>query len=1011
MSKRVDTSRQMTKRFRPRRRRPPRWQLAAVLSIVLLAPQFAAAMYRPGPDSDLSPRLAELARPVVRAMPPAEQARHLGVAVEGPGSLMREGGRVVVNARFSHGAISALGELREAGAKVLAPSRRYQSVTLAIAPGRLRELSAVPGLAGVVEQRAPLLFGAGATPAAVGATCEGGSILSEGVGQLQVAQARSKYGLDGSGITVGVLSDSYNEATKAANEEDPIATHAGEDVQSGDLSGPSNPCAGEKEGVNVLEDGPMPPPVEPIDEGRAMLQIVHDVAPAAGLAFATAFVSELSFAENIERLAKPVLEEGGGADVIVDDVVWFEEPFFQDGPIAAAANEAVAEGIPYFSAAGNDNLFEGENEIASWETPEFRGAGSCPSAMLKFAELASGNCLDFNPESAKKDTTFGITVSSEETLTVDLQWAQPWYGVETDLDAYLLDSKAENVLMAEDNNNIDAKLQKPVEVLQWENKSPTAKTVQLVVNRCTGVCNPDSQAETPTVKFALLQNGGGVTKTEYPKSKEGDIVGPTIFGHSASNSAVAVAAVPYNNSNTVETYSSRGPVVHLFEPVTPEETPADALPTPEAIDKPDIAATDCGATTFFAHLSGGEWRFCGTSAAAPHAAGIAALQLEAKPSATVEEIREAQAETAQPIGSFDKYAIGAGLLDADAAIGDMLPPPAVTITSGPPSRTTDRTPIFEFESELSAPEFACSIVGIPAATEKPCTSPYTVPVSLLDGEYVFEVEVVGEPPSATFSFTVDTEAPVITITRRPPTPTSDSTPSFSFTTDEPANLTCAVDDGSAQPCASPLTLDALEDGSHSLLITATDQVGNSGQQAVSFEIDTKAPSPAITESPPALSNDPRPSFAFLAGEPVSFVCSIDGEVPEPCASPFEVSYRLADGSHGFEVVATDLAGNSGRATATFAIDATPPQTFISSHPRKFIRASKRGIIGVLRFRANESNVVLACKIDRGLWHFCRTRIRRRFKPGRHTITVKAQDEAGNVDPTPAVYRFVVRHRR
>jgi hypothetical protein len=195
------------------------------------------------------------------------------------------------------------------------------------------------------------------------------------------------------------------------------------------------------------------------------------------------------------------------------------------------------------------------------------------------------------------------------------------------------------------------------------------------------------------------------------------------------------------------------------------------------------------------------------------------------------------------------------------------------------------------------------------------------------------------------------------------------------------------------------------------VITATDQLDHTSETTVPFSIDTVAPVPVITEAPPALSTDPQPSFSFSAPEAMAFSCAIDGEAPLPCSSPFEVEDPLLDGSHSFEVLATDLAGNTGRAVVSFVVDATAPQTFISSHPRKFIRASKRGIVGVLRFRSNESNVVLACKIDRGLWHFCRTRIRRRFKPGRHTITVKAQDEAGNVDPTPAVYRFVVRHRR
>ena len=67
-----------------------------------------------------------------------------------------------------------------------------------------------------------------------------------------------------------------------------------------------------------------------------MLQIVHDVAPGASLAFASAFNGLASFAANIQSLA------AAGAKVIVDDVIYFAEPLFQDGIIAQAVNNVVS---------------------------------------------------------------------------------------------------------------------------------------------------------------------------------------------------------------------------------------------------------------------------------------------------------------------------------------------------------------------------------------------------------------------------------------------------------------------------------------------------------------------------------------------------------------------------------------------------------------------------------------------------------------------------------------------
>ncbi len=696
------------------RRLRARRALVALAAACALTPGSAAALSVPAADSGLSPRLAELARPALRALPPAEQAELLDVAASGPGSLLRDDGRVLVDVRFDGGAIAALDELRAAGAVVLAPSRRYQTVSVAVAPGRLRHLAAVPGVESVRENRAPLVFGPGSPAvAALGAECEGGSVISEGVTQLQVAAARSAYGVDGGGVTVGVLSDSYDRAAGSA-------TDAGEDVASGDLPGPANSCGDEKVPVTVLEDfsggGAS-------DEGRAMLQIVHDVAPAAELAFATAFLSEISFAQNIEALASP---GGAGADVIVDDVIWLEEPFFQDGPIAVAVDEVAADGVPYFSSAGNNNLFEGSNEIASWEAPSFRDSLSCPPAVDLLLPLGAGHCMDFDPSLAVTDSTFGITVSAGATLTLDLQWAEPWFGVETDLDAYLLDAGG-NVIAAAEDDNVAPANQRPVELPQWENTSGTSKTVRLAINRCATDCNPAaSPTATPVLKFALLQNGAGVTATEYPTSGEGDTVGPTIFGHAAASGAVAVAAIHYASSAQPEKFSSRGPVVHHFEPVD-GTTAAPPLASPETIAKPEVTATDCGETTFFGFFAGGEeaWRFCGTSAAAPHAAGVAALQLDAAESPlTVDEVRDAQTATAVPIGAFGPNAVGAGLLDADGAIASLLPPTPVTITGHPSSRTADSTPSFEFESTPPTTNFECSFDG---GTPQPCTSPYATP--------------------------------------------------------------------------------------------------------------------------------------------------------------------------------------------------------------------------------------------------------------------------------------------
>jgi hypothetical protein len=810
---------------RPRARQAP---LAVLLVATALAPTSASALPAPGADPSLSPRLAELVRPAVRSAPRAVQAARLSLARSGPGSLLRDGRRVIVDVRFEPGGV-AVDALRAAGAEIVHVSRRYRTATVATRPAGLRAIGDVAGVAGVTEVLAPLVRGV---------DC-GGSVRSEGDAQLNAAGARAGFGVDGTGVTVGILSDSY--------DRDPLAaTHAGGDVASGDLPGPGGPC-GSTVPVQVLDDSE----AEGSDEGRAMAQIVHDLAPGAALSFATAFTGEFSFAANIRALA------AAGARVIVDDVAYFQEPFFQDGPVAVAVGDVAAAGASYFSAGGNDNLIDAEGrDIASWEAPQFRNSGSCPTAIVELSEeleaeevkeaeekaetpdpvgLHPENCVDFDPTEGGKDDTFGITVEADEELVVDLQWAEPWNGVETDLDAFLLNEEGKPVeakgsTIAATDDNVGA-TQKPFEFLVWENEGPEQE-VQLLINRFDG-------AE-PRLKFGLFENGRGVSATEYPESQAGDVVGPTIFGHAGAAAAIGAAAVRYDNSAKPEFFSSRGPVKHYFGPVAGA---APAAPIGErVIPKPDLAATDGAANTFFGSFAAGTWRFFGTSAAAPHAAAVAALGQQANPGATPAQIRAALTGTADPVGAFGAEAVGAGFLDANGAVAALALPPTI----------------------------------------------------------------------------------------------------------------------------------------------------------------------AITKAPEPLSRNRQPAIEFSANRPVAFSCQVDGGTPQPCASPFVVPAPLADGDHGIAVGGVDLAGREGSSgSVSFEIDTTAPRTSIARHPPKLVRTHRRGVRGVFRFRSNEEGVTFVCKVDRGLLRFCDSRIVRRFGAGKHAVQVRARDRAGNVDRTPAVFRFRV----
>ena len=172
-----------------------------------------------------------------------------------------------------------------------------------------------------------------------------GSVTSQGVGALFADEVQNS-GYSGLGISVGILSDSYNVATADSAGYAP-STSAIQDVRSGDLP----------DDVVVLREGSTDPNAGSTDEGRAMLQIVHDVAPGAHLAFCYSGDTQNEMADNIRLLRT---NSDSHCDIIADDVIYYDEPFFSDGAAAQAVDEVVTStqlsGNPvmYYSAAGNE---------------------------------------------------------------------------------------------------------------------------------------------------------------------------------------------------------------------------------------------------------------------------------------------------------------------------------------------------------------------------------------------------------------------------------------------------------------------------------------------------------------------------------------------------------------------------------------------------------------------------------------------------------------------------------
>ena len=231
-----------------------------------------------------------------------------------------------------------------------------------------------------------------------------GLVGSQGDQALGANLGRSlSPGFSGDGITIGTLSDSFAKAPNPATDVD-------DDVSNDDLP----------TGIQVLGEFTQ----AATDEGRAMMQIIHDLAPGASQQFFTAFNGQASFANGIRALAD------AGSDVIVDDVFYFAEPFFQNGVIAQAVNDVSADGVVYFSAAGNSGR-------QSYESP-FRSATGLTG-------LSGGPLHDFDPGPAS-DSFLDLTIPLGSALTFVLQWDQPFSSVsgapgsQSDVDIFITGS-------------------------------------------------------------------------------------------------------------------------------------------------------------------------------------------------------------------------------------------------------------------------------------------------------------------------------------------------------------------------------------------------------------------------------------------------------------------------------------------------------------------------------------------------------------------------------------------
>jgi putative glycosyl hydrolase/Big-like domain-containing protein len=323
-------------------------------------------------------------------------------------------------------------------------------------------------------------------------------------------------------------------------------------------------------------------------------------------------------------------------------------------------------------------------------------------------------------------------------------------------------------------------------------------------------------------------------------------------------------------------------------------------------------------------------------------------------------------------------------------------PPQATITSGPSpgALINDPTPKFSFTSNEPGSTFQCRV---DSGSFEACGSPHRV-APLSDDPHTFSVKAIdaagNESAIKSRSYTVDSTAPVVTISSGPAdgSRSSDRNPSFGFATNDPsAHLSCQLDGGGFAPCTSPFTASNLADGSHSFRVKAVDRAKNQGSSASTWTVDTVAPTVTISSGPAngSTSADPSPSFSFTSDEAGSdFRCNVDSGGFAPCSSPYTAD-QLADGHHTFQVRAIDRAGNTGSAVSrAWTIHAPEITIQITSGPGA--GSVTNDPTPGFAFSASDSGAGFACRVDGAAFTDCSSPFTlSRLADGQHRFRVKA----------------------
>lgn len=400
-------------------------------------------------------------------------------------------------------------------------------------------------------------------------------VTTDGDDILHTRELRNSTNLTGKGVKVGIISDGVSSLDDVVNTgELPSGIH----VISNNIGG---------------------------DEGTAMLQVVHDIAPDAELYFSDRGSSQIEFVQAMDQLISD------GCRIICDDITYVE-PFFEDGYIARNIRDRILSyDVLYITSAGN---FAQEHYQAPFH-------GYMNNGYLWH---------DFQGANGSKDLKF--TAPPHSAGHVILQWDDRFSESSNNYDLFLYNDEMREIgrsVKIQDGDD------DPMEYCRFINENDSSKNFYVRVVQAGG--------ENRTIELYVLPVGGSQVSMDPCVPED------SMFGQQAVPEAISVGAViPDLNTTIIEPYSSRGPITIKY-------------PTPELRQKPELSAPDNVLVSTGKGILGS---FSGTSASAPHIAGMSALLLEADPDLKANDVKNRLINASPVSGSGWDPETGYGIPDA-----------------------------------------------------------------------------------------------------------------------------------------------------------------------------------------------------------------------------------------------------------------------------------------------------------------------------------------------------------